>query len=120
MQGSVTREFITGQALVDAIAAESDVDDWTELSRWHDEQRKAKMRRPRPPMGRRAKAIEHEPVTIERLERALAFCARLVVLDGPTLVPLFESLERDLAEMRAQQATVERAKRLLESVASPV
>jgi hypothetical protein len=27
-------------ALVDAIAAEPDHDDWTELERWHDQQRK--------------------------------------------------------------------------------
>ena len=54
-------------------------------------------------------AREHEPVTIERLERALAFCALLVMRDGPVVIPLFERLERDLAEMRAQQAIVERA-----------
>ena len=64
-------------------------------------------------------AREHEPVTIERLERALAFCARLVVLDGPILVPLFESLERDLAAMRAEQDAVARAKQLLESYRRP-
>jgi hypothetical protein len=37
------------------------------------------------------------------------------VLDGPVLSPLFEKLERDLAAMRQNQDTVERAKRLLES-----
>jgi hypothetical protein len=58
---------------------------------------------------------QREPLTIERLERALTFCARLVILHGPVLVPLFESLERDLAAMRAEQDTVERAKRLLQS-----
>jgi hypothetical protein len=60
-------------------------------------------------------AREHEPLTIERLERAVAFCAYLVVLEGPILVPLFESLEADLAAMRQTQGTVERAKRLFES-----
>jgi hypothetical protein len=64
-------------------------------------------------------AREHEPVTIERLERALAVLAYLVVLDGPVVIPLFERMERELAAMRAQQATVERAKRLLESYAPP-
>jgi hypothetical protein len=34
-----------------------------------------------------------EAVTIERLERALAFCAHLVVRDGPVVVPIFERLE---------------------------
>jgi hypothetical protein len=60
-------------------------------------------------------AIEHEPITIERIERSLALCARLVVLDGPVVIPLFERLERELAAARAEQDTVERAKRLLES-----
>jgi hypothetical protein len=59
-----------------------------------------------------------EPVTIERVERALALCAYLVVLDGPVAIPWFERVERELAAMRAQQATVERAKRLLESYGS--
>jgi hypothetical protein len=71
-------------------------------------------------MKRGRAAREHEPLTIERLERALAFCARLVVLEGPVLVPLFESLERDLAVMRAEQDAVARAKRLLENLASPM
>jgi hypothetical protein len=62
-------------------------------------------------------AREHEPVTIERLERALAFCARLVVLDGPVVIPYFERLERDLAEMRAQQDAAARAKALLAGLA---
>jgi hypothetical protein len=60
----------------------------------------------------------HEPLTIERLERALAFCARLVVLDGPVVIPLFESLERDLAAMQAQQDAVARAKAMLARRAS--
>ena len=34
---------------------------------------------------------------------------------APVVVPLFESLERDLAAMRQTQDTVDRAKRLLES-----
>jgi hypothetical protein len=66
-------------------------------------------------MKRHPTATRHEPVTIERLERALAFCALLLVRDGPVVAPIYESLERDLAKMRAQQDTVERAKRLLES-----
>jgi hypothetical protein len=54
-------------------------------------------------------------ITIERLERALAFCAYLVVRDGPVVTPIFESLERDLAAKRQTQDTVGRAKRLLET-----
>jgi hypothetical protein len=64
---------------------------------------------------RKATAKAQEPITVERLERAVALCARLVVLDGPVVIPLFERMERELAEMRAQQDTVERAKRLLEA-----
>jgi hypothetical protein len=64
-------------------------------------------------------AREHEPVTLEHLERAVALCAYLVVLDGPVAIPWFERVERELAAMRAQQATVERAKALLESYRPP-
>jgi hypothetical protein len=64
-------------------------------------------------------AREHQPVTVERLERALALCAYLVVLDGPVVVPLFERMERELAAMRAEQSTVLRAKALLESYRRP-
>jgi hypothetical protein len=56
-----------------------------------------------------------EVVTIERLERGLAFCAYLVMRDGPVAVPIFERLERELATMRQTQDTVRRAKRLLET-----
>ena len=56
-----------------------------------------------------------EAVTIERLERGLAFAAYLVVQDGPVAIPLFERLERELETMRARQDTVGRAQRLLES-----
>jgi hypothetical protein len=59
------------------------------------------------------KAREHEPVTIERLERALLFCARLVEADGPILIPLFESLERDLAAMRRDQDAMARARAMV-------
>jgi hypothetical protein len=58
-----------------------------------------------------------EPVTIERLERALAVCAYILVLDGPVVVPLFERLERDLAALRAQHGAMDRAKDLLVSLA---
>jgi hypothetical protein len=51
--------------------------------------------------------------TIERLERALAVCAHLVVRDGPVVVPILERLERELAAMRSNEATVVRAKALL-------
>ena len=58
-------------------------------------------------------ATEHEPVTIERVQRALEFCALIVVRDGALAVPIFERLERDLEAMRSNEATVVRAKALL-------
>ena len=54
-------------------------------------------------------------VTIERLERALALAAYIVVLDGPIAAPLFDRLERELAIARAANGTVDRARALLES-----
>jgi hypothetical protein len=51
-----------------------------------------------------------EPVTIERLERALAVLAHLVVLDGPVVIPLFERIERELAAARAEQDAMARAR----------
>jgi hypothetical protein len=65
-------------------------------------------------------ARKHEPVTIERLERAVALCAYLVVLDGPVAIPWFERVERELAAMRAEQNTISRAKRLLETYRHPL
>jgi hypothetical protein len=62
-----------------------------------------------------ATGAQHQPVTIERLERGLAAAAYFVVLYGPEVSPTFEKLERDLAAMRAGQDAVGRAKRLLES-----
>lgn len=54
-------------------------------------------------------------VTIERLERALAVAAYVVVLDGPIAAPLFNRLERELAAARAADDTVARARALIES-----
>jgi hypothetical protein len=54
-------------------------------------------------------------VTIERLERALAIAAYVVVLDGPVAAPLFNRLERELATARAAGDTVARAMALLDS-----
>jgi hypothetical protein len=54
-------------------------------------------------------------VTIERLERALAIAAYVVVLDGPVAAPLFNRLERELATARAAGDTVARARALLDT-----
>ena len=75
-------------ALVDAIAAEDDSDDWSELQRHHELQRITKLN------------------DIERVERDLALCASLVLLEDPTLdpvvVPIFERLECDLKMLRTR------------------
>jgi hypothetical protein len=63
--------------------------------------------------------VPHQPVTIERLERALAVAAYIVTRDGPKAVPIFERLERELAAMRADQDAIGRAKKLLESYGAP-
>ncbi|KGT77323.1 hypothetical protein MA20_22280 [Bradyrhizobium japonicum] len=68
----------------------------------------------RPP-NRASSAREHEPLTIERVERALALSAYLVVLDGSKVAPIFNRLERELEAMREKEDTVGRAKRLLET-----
>jgi hypothetical protein len=59
-------------------------------------------------------------ITVERLERALALAAYIVELDGPKAIPLFEKLERDLELIRANQDTMVRAMRLLESLGLPM
>lgn len=53
---------------------------------------------------------DQQPVTIERLERALLVVAYCIELDGPIHAPLYESLERDLFELRKKQGIVERAR----------
>lgn len=53
-------------------------------------------------------------VTRERLERALALAAYIVVLDGPIAAPIFDRLERELAAMQTNEDTVTRAKAMLE------
>ena len=55
-----------------------------------------------------------EPITEERLERALEYAAFVVVRHGPVYTPIFNRLERELIEFRKQRDTVEeRARRLL-------
>lgn len=53
-------------------------------------------------------------ITIERLERALAVAAYIVVLDGAIATPIFDRLERELETARAGQDSVARAAKLLE------
>jgi hypothetical protein len=67
--------------------------------------------------------MSEEPVTVERLERGLAILAYIMALEEkerpemvPKLVPLFERLERELAQLLRNEANTQRAKALLESI----
>jgi hypothetical protein len=57
--------------------------------------------------------LKNQPITVERLEAALAIVARGVVLDGPIYAPLFDRLEREIAALRAADDVVSRARRYL-------
>jgi|HubBroStandDraft_2_1064218.scaffolds.fasta_scaffold908335_1 hypothetical protein len=61
-----------------------------------------------------------DEITDERLERGLVVWAYIMSRDGPVVAPLFERLERDLAALRQTQDTMERTKRVLENLGSPM
>jgi hypothetical protein len=54
-----------------------------------------------------------DPVTPERLERALVYLAYLITVDGPIYTPLFDRLEQEILETRRQATPLERAQRVL-------
>ncbi len=56
-----------------------------------------------------------EPVTIERLERALVLLAYFFEVHGDAHLPMYEKCEELLDEMRRKNATRMRARQLLES-----
>lgn len=54
-----------------------------------------------------------EPVTVERIERALRFMAGVVTVPGWQIyLPIFERLERELALARSRERALARAQRL--------
>lgn len=57
---------------------------------------------------------EHQPVTLERIERGLVVVAYLMER-GLDIAPIFEKLEREAETMRSHQDATSRAKRLLDS-----
>jgi len=61
------------------------------------------------------RTTEGEPITLERIERALVTMAYIVVRHGPAYAPILDRLEREAEEMRRQEAPVDRARRLLEA-----
>lgn len=47
------------------------------------------------------------PITIERVERALNKCAEIIVFmgkGGEKIMPIYESVERELADMKARES----------------
>lgn len=56
-----------------------------------------------------------EPVTIERIEDCLALAAYFVVVDGPVMIPIFERLERELEALKRTEATIQRARQIVEA-----
>lgn len=54
-----------------------------------------------------------EPLTAERLERAIVVLAYVITVHGPVYAPLLDALERELEEVRRQAAPLERAQRIL-------
>jgi hypothetical protein len=60
--------------------------------------------------------VKHrEPLTIERLERALLLIAYMMELDGDVYVPIYAKLEAELATMKHTEGTMQRARERLEA-----
>lgn len=59
--------------------------------------------------------MKGEPVTTERIERALTFVAYLVARDdeGEVYLPILDRLEEELADRRRMELPRNRARRLL-------
>jgi hypothetical protein len=62
-----------------------------------------------------AKQKHEQPPMIERVERALLVLAYLMERDGDVHLELYESLERDLDQLRKSEDTRQRARRRLQS-----
>lgn len=57
---------------------------------------------------------QRQPVTIERIERALVLMAHVVMLDGEVYLPIFNRLEEELQAARRQRDTMFRARQIVE------
>jgi hypothetical protein len=62
--------------------------------------------------------LDQPPFTIERLERALVLLAYFIELDGDVHLPMYETFEAELAELRTKEALKYRARKRLESYLS--
>lgn len=59
--------------------------------------------------------IADDPVTEDRIERALVLTAYIVTRHGEVYAPLFDRLESELHAARRARAPAERARRVLEA-----
>lgn len=57
---------------------------------------------------------QHQPLTVERLERGLVMLAHIIDMDGPVYVPLFNSLEEALQTAMRQRDTMSRARDIVD------
>jgi hypothetical protein len=58
---------------------------------------------------------DHQPVTLQRIERGLVVTAYLMERHGLDLAPIFEKLEREAEAMRSSQDAAGRARKLLDA-----
>ncbi len=61
---------------------------------------------------------QHQPVTVERLERGLVLLAHIIAMDGEVYLPLFNKLEEELQSARRKQSTMDRAMQIVENYTS--
>jgi phage antirepressor YoqD-like protein len=62
-----------------------------------------------------AKQVDQDPVTTERLERALVLLAYFIELDGDVHLPMYEKFEAELTELKTKEAAKHRARKRLQS-----
>jgi len=62
-----------------------------------------------------ATRAQQQPLTIERLERAMVLLAYMIELDGPVHMPAYECLEQELQKQRHRETVRDRARNLIAS-----
>jgi hypothetical protein len=58
-------------------------------------------------------AAQRQPVTIERLERAMVLLAYMMELDGDVHMPAYQVLEQELMRMQHRDTVRDRARNLI-------
>ncbi len=58
---------------------------------------------------------QHQPVTVERVERAMVLLAYMMELDGPVHMPAYERLEQDHQRLMNRETVRDRARKLIAS-----